>query len=223
MQWSRFRTRWLIVLSFTMLAVVGGCSSENQQGRGVELTWLVRSNPDLIEWEHRVIEEFEAEHPNIQVRLQVIPQGEIDQKLQTMIAGGNVPDVWSPNWADSGFGTYYGLGALKNLSPLIEQDPDIIDGIDDSLIDIYTMDDGVYGLPILSMGSFVYYNKDLFDEAGLEYPPTDWDDKSWDWDKMIEYGQAITDKSKSPTERVYGVLNNNTPNKNAWLFGGDFF
>ncbi|WP_054707971.1 sugar ABC transporter substrate-binding protein [Bacillus sp. JCM 19041] len=213
----------LIPVSATML-LLSGCSDDQEASTdGVELTWLVRSDPNLIEWEHRVIEEFEKENPGIRVRLQTIPQREIDQKLQTMIAGGNVPDVWSPNWADSGFGSYYTMGALKNLTPYLEQDPEVIDGIDETLLAIYDMEDGTYGIPILSMGSFLYYNRDLFDEAGVETPPTDWEDKSWDWDAMVEAAEAITQNDLSPTERIYGILNDNSPNKDAWMFGGDLF
>ncbi|PAE80967.1 hypothetical protein CHH77_15415 [Shouchella clausii] len=206
------------------LLATGSCANEEAVTTNeVELTWLVRSDPNLIEWEHRVIEEFEKEHPGIKVRLQTIPQGEIDQKLQTMIAGGNVPDVWSPNWADSGFGGYHKLGALKDLTPYIEQDPEVVEGIDETLLEIYRTEEGTFGLPILSMGSFLYYNRDLFDEAGIEPPPTDWEDKSWDWDAMIEAAKAITENDLPPTQRVYGILNDNSPNRDAWMFGGDLF
>lgn len=211
-----------IVASVSLLA---SCADEESAGANGEvvLTWLVRSDPNLIEWEHRVIDAFEEENPGIRVQLQTIPQGEIDQKLQTMIAGGNVPDVWSPNWADSGFGSYYAMGALKDLSPFLEEEPDVLDGIDETLTDVYEMEDGVYGIPILSMGSFLYYNRDLFDEAGVPYPPTDWNDESWDYDAMIDAAQAITQNDLPPTQRVYGVLDEDSPNKNAWAFGGDFF
>ncbi|NGP45290.1 sugar ABC transporter substrate-binding protein [Bacillaceae bacterium SIJ1] len=213
----------MIVLFF-----LAGCRSESageEGGNGdqVEITWLVRSNPALVEWYDRVVDEFQKEHPSIQVELQIIPQTEIDQKLMTMIAGGNVPDVWSPNWADSGFSAYHALGALMDLSPFLEQDPDVVDGIDESLVEIYATDEGVFGVPFLQMGSFVYYNKALFEEAGLPDLPTDWDDKSWDWDKMVEYGKAITDADGNPTQRVYGVMNDNYASKDAWMFGGDFF
>ncbi len=108
----------LLIPIVTSVSLLASCSDEQTSGGGdVVLTWLVRSDPNLIEWEHRVIEAFEDENPGIRVQLQTIPQGEIDQKLQTMIAGGNVPDVWSPNWADSGFGSYYAMGALKDLTP----------------------------------------------------------------------------------------------------------
>lgn len=213
----------LIPVSATLFFISGCADDQETSTDGVELTWLVRSDPNLIEWEHRVIEEFEKENPGIRVRLQTIPQREIDQKLQTMIAGGNVPDVWSPNWADSGFGSYYTMGALKDLTPYLEKDPGVIDGIDETLLDIYEMEDGTYGLPILSMGSFLYYNRDLFDDAGVETPTTDWEDKSWNWDAMVEAATAITQNDLSPTERIYGILNDNSPNKDAWMFGGDLF
>ncbi len=40
---------------------------------------------------------------------------------------------------------------------------------------------------------------------------------------MIEAAQAITQNDLPPTQRVYGVLDEDSPNKNAWAFGGDFF
>ncbi|MBM0066570.1 ABC transporter substrate-binding protein [Alkalicoccobacillus gibsonii] len=221
---KKFKKRILLASTLTVCSLFVACSSEETTQTGdTQITWLVRSDPNLLEWERLVIDEFEKENPGIRVRLQIIPQGEIDQKLQTMIAGGNVPDVWSPNWADSGFGSYYALGALKDLTPYLEQDPHVTDGIDETLLDIYKNEEGTFGLPALSMGSALYYNKDLFDEAGLEYPPTDWEDKSWDWDTMIETAQAITNNDLPPTQRIYGLLNENTPNKDSWYFGGDFF
>src|SRR5699024_5777577 len=174
---------------------------------------LVRSDPVVKPWTEKMVKEFEEENPNIKVKLQDIPQDQIDQKLQTMIAGGNVPDVWSANWADSGFATYNGLGALLDLTEYIEKDPDSVKGIDEKLLDIYTIDGKTYGVPILAMGSYIFYNKDLFDEAGIDYLPTDWDDKSWNYDKMIEIAKKLTKDVGDINNQVFGLLNTNHGNR----------
>ena len=220
------RIYMLLILAFILaisaaLAGCGGSSSTGSKGK-TEITWLVRTDPDMIEWEKETIKNFEKEHPNIKVKLETIPQAEIDQRLSTMIAGGNVPDVWSSNWADSGFATYRQMGALLDLTPYIENDAQQLKGIPENLMDIYKIDGKFYGVPMLSIGSFVFYNKDLFDEAGLEYPPTDWNDHSWDWDKAIEYGQKLTKDTGKSSEKVYGLYNGDSANKKVvelwWRF-----
>ncbi|GIN70852.1 sugar ABC transporter substrate-binding protein [Bacillus sp. J14TS2] len=215
-----------VCLIFVSVFGLAACSSTGNEKAGkkkVELTWLVRSDPVLKAWEEKMVKDFEAENPDIKIKLQEIPQEQIDQKLQTMIAGGNVPDVWSSNWADSGFATYQELGALLDLSPYLEKDPDAVEGIDEKLIDIYTIDGKKYGVPILAMGSYIFYNKELFDEAGLDYPPTDWDDESWNYDTMVDYAKKLTKNIGDKNNQVFGLLNTNHGNRDAWLWGGDLF
>ena len=115
------------------------------------------------------------------------------------------------------------MGALLDLTPYIENDAQQLKGIPENLMDIYKIDGKFYGVPMLSIGSFLFYNKDLFDEAGLEYPPTDWNDHSWDWDKAIEYAQKLTKDTGKSSEKVYGLYNGDSANKKSWNFGGDFF
>src|SRR5699024_9680853 len=55
----------------------------------------------------------------------------------------------------------------------------------------YTWEDATYGVPDRSGAMVLYYNKDLFDEAGVEYPTAE-----WDWDTFLEAAQALTDPSK---------------------------
>jgi multiple sugar transport system substrate-binding protein len=60
----------------------------------------------------------------------------------------------------------------------------------------------------------------LFDEAGLEYPPTDWEDKSWTWDRMLELGKQLTKGYEDPTTAQYGwVQNRQNIEGPAMIFG----
>ena len=216
----------MMIFILAITAALSGCEGSKSSGgkdSKVEITWLVRTDPNMIEWEEETIKKFEELHPNIKVKLETIPQSEIDQRLSTRIASNDMPDVWSSNWANSGFATYRGMDALLDLTPYFENDAQQLSGIPEKLMDIYKIDGKIYGVPMLSIGSFLFYNKDLFDEEGLEYPPTDWNDTSWNWDKAIEYAQKLTKDNEKSSDKVYGFLYDETANKKAWGFGGDFF
>ena len=78
------------------------------------------------------------------------------------------------------------------------------------------------GLPILTTGSFVFYNKDWFDAAGVEYPPTNWDDTSWNWDAFLEKCKALT--SGEGAEKKFGCNLGFWPNDAyAWMCGKDIY
>jgi multiple sugar transport system substrate-binding protein len=225
----------LITLASLMAAstLLYGCSNSQPAAGGgdkpasskekVELTWLVRTDPNMIDWEKDVISGFQKANSNITIKLEQIPQAEIDQRLTTMISSGKVPDVWSANWANSGFATYNKMGALLDLTPYVKTDADKIATINKDIMNIYNINGKILGIPMLAIGSYMFYNKDLFDKAGVPYPPTSWDDKSWTYDKMLDTAKKLTHDVGNADKQVFGILNSMSPNLQAWGFGGDFF
>jgi multiple sugar transport system substrate-binding protein len=213
----------LSVLSACSKKTAGGTADGGTSGGNVEITWLVRTDPNMIDWEKDMIKGFEEANKNIKVKLTQIPQAEIDQRLTTMISSGKVPDVWSPNWANSGFASYMKMGALLDLSSFVDTDSGELSTINQRIMDIYKMDGKTYGIPMLAIGSFLFYNKELFDQANVPYPPTDWNDQSWDYNKMLELAKKLTHDVGDAGKQVFGVLDSMSPNLQSWGFGGDFF
>jgi multiple sugar transport system substrate-binding protein len=65
----------------------------------------------------------------------------------------------------------------------------------------FTYEKGLYALP-KDIGSLViFYNKDLFDKAGVPYP-----DKTWTWDTLIENGRRLTKTDSSGRPSQFGFL-----------------
>ena len=62
----------------------------------------------------------------------------------------------------------------------------------------------VYGLDICNVGPVIFYNKDLFEEAGVEPMPTEWD-KRWTWDEFVENMKKLTKVSDDGTTTQYGT------------------
>jgi len=190
----------------------------------VEVIWYVRTNDSEQPWEQNVvIPDFEAKNPNIKINLTIVTWDDFDTKMQTMLAAGTPPDVWS-HWGPSGFADYVIRGLAADLTPFIEKDNyDLSDYIPE-VLKIYTLGGKVYGLPMLTTGSFIFYNKDLFDAAGVAYPPTNWDDTSWTWDKFVEMCGKLTKITDDPASTTFGCNLGFWPNDQyAWVWGQDLY
>ena len=145
-----------------------------------------------------LIAQFETEHPNIKVEIELPPGDQYWDKLQTEFAGGNAPDITvnQMDWVIPGASR----GMFVDLNPLMAED-----GIsqDDYF---YPMDlewgyeGGMYGAILYAGGQANYVNKDLVEAAGLDFPAAD-----WTWDDMLEYAKAMT----NPDENQWGI--NMTP------------
>ena len=128
---------------------------------------------------------FEKEHPDIKVDIQVVPWGNYWDKLQTAVAGGEAYDVFWMNGPN--FPVYASKGVLLDLQDQVAADSVDMSVYPQSLIDLYTFDGDVYGLPKDFDTIALYYNKDLFDAAGLAYPTGD-----WTWDDLKSAAQTLT-------------------------------
>ncbi len=189
-----------------------------------EVSWYVRPNEVEQKWENEVaIPNFEAKNPNIKIDLVVVPWADFDTKMQTMIAAGLPPAIWSYG-GPSSFQDYVKRGLVADLTPLIERDKFDLSDFEPAALDIYKVDNKVMGLPVWTTGSFIFYNKDLFDAAGVKYPPTNWDDTSWTYDAFLEKCKALTKNIDDPAKAVFGCNMGFWPNDQyAWMFGQDFY
>lgn len=133
-----------------------------------------------------VIEAFQNANPGVTIELENIGVSkDYYTKLQTTIAGGTPPDVFYPATHIA-----YALaskGAILPVSDLAERDGIDLSQYDPAILDMYTLDGEVYCLPIDSASLVVFYNKDLFDAAGVAYPT-----EGWTWDDFLTTAQALT-------------------------------
>jgi len=176
-----------------------------------ELVWMVRNSPVENDWETRIVRPaFQKAQPDICLQILSINQDDIAVKRQAMISSGQPLHVWSPNWGGNGFASDRAQGLLEDLTPLIEQDKFDTSVFIPSVLKIYEVEGKIYGLPFLTTGSYVYYNQGLLKEAGLEAPPTNWDDKSWTWDKMISMAKKLTKNTNNINKAQFGL-------QTAWI------
>jgi multiple sugar transport system substrate-binding protein len=149
--------------------------------------------PDQIQPQQALIDKFNATHDDIEVELMIVPHEEAHERITSMIAGGNAPEIIGA----VGFATIGILsdsGAIEDLTPYIS-DLDFDPGIFYPDVQRLMGDFFAEGLPAMPFGiypSMVFYNIDAFDAAGLDYPPHSYDDQTLTFEKVREYGRLLT-------------------------------
>ena len=147
------------------------------------------TDPDQITQQNALAERFNSTHDNIEIEFLIVPHAEAGTRLLAMIAGGNAPQLVGPNGIST-IAQYFDSWA--DVDPFIKAE-----NFDDS--DFYgpAVELNKYptintGLPLGLYPSFLLYNIDMFDAAGLDYPPSDFSDTSWNMDKVREVGMKLT-------------------------------
>lgn len=113
-----------------------------------------------------IIQAFQKANPNITVEVTTLPYKDYATALQTDLAAGTQADAFDIEYAN--VRSYVNNGALAPF-----------DGVDgskyrQSLLESYRSDGKQYALPSSFSDVVLYYNKDLFDAAGVSYPTADW-------------------------------------------------
>ncbi len=128
-----------------------------------------------------IVEAFEAENPNITVEVTTLPYGDYGTALQTDLAAGTESDVFDIEY--SNYAQYQANGVL---APIEVANAGAYKA---SLLEAYATDGVQYALPSSFSDVVLYFNKELFDANGLDYPTQDW---TWADEKAA--AEAITDQ-----------------------------
>lgn len=165
--------------------VEAAAEEEQAPAEAVELTFSVWGDPEELKILQELADSFHEENPNVTITVNVSDWDTYWDKLQTTLAAGTPPDIFAmdaPLYPD-----YQSRDVLLNLQTYIDRDNFDLSDYYDASLTCYETADGYYGLPRDIQPSVMYYNKDMFDEAGVPYP-----DESWTWDDMIEAGKKLT-------------------------------
>jgi multiple sugar transport system substrate-binding protein len=144
------------------------------------------------------LQNFEKLHPNIKVTWAPIT-GDYPTKMRANVASNTVPDVFylTPDMSDE----YISGGKLLNLSPYMAHDNVKASDFYSALINPFVCTSGqVYGLPKDWNSLGVFYNKQMFQAAGLPAPSAD-----WTWSDMQKDAQALTKNPGTPNSQ-YGIV-----------------
>src|SRR5690606_37261421 len=177
----RVRTRAIAVVSaLGLTAVLGGCGGDGSSD--VTLKLVAADYGDSAATSSRkywadLVEEFEAGHPGVKVDVSVYSWNDVDRKVKGMVDAGDPPDL-----AQIGaYADYAKKDLLYKAGPLLSI-PVQADFVP-QLADAGEIPAGQFGLPFASSTRVLFYNKDLFDEAGITPPKT--------WEELADNAEAL--------------------------------
>ncbi|OPA75744.1 ABC transporter substrate-binding protein [Paenibacillus selenitireducens] len=203
--------KWAILLALTMMTTVVlsacGTKSETKEENGssasgnkevVELKFTawgdVSSNPA----EAKLAEEFNKTHDNIKVKFEPVPGDGYGTKLTTSLAAGQAPDVFLIGEGD--FYKYVDKGVVEPLDDHLAKDSAFkTDIFQQDLLNMGRIHDKLYYLPKDFNPLSLWYNKSMFDEAGIPYPSND-----WTWDDLTATAKKLTAKDASGKYTKFG-------------------
>ena len=151
--------------------------AEETSEEEVKLVFLrVGTEPEKKAYWEKMADGFMEENPNIEIEYQEAPAGDdFETKLNTGFASGTAPDII--NFTLASMGTRVPLGQYAPLDEYMEG----WDGKEDfmeSALSLGNINGTQYGIPVIADPRILIYNKEMFEEAGLdpESPPTTWDE-----------------------------------------------
>lgn len=196
-----------------------GTSSSGSKSKKAELT-LVWSKGEASDAQlEDVLKEFYKTNPDITVkRIEVLGNGWADyfNKIQTMIAGGNPPDVIRV--AIEGIQMFAKQDLLLPMDEYMKAMPTDLENYDDlhpKLQAPFVIDGHTYGFVWDWNNVVMHFNTDLLKEAGLEVPARDWTK-----DDFLSYAQKLTYEKDG--KKVYGfAIPSYYFGASAWLFNNE--
>ncbi len=191
-------------------------------GKPVEIRWYIGlgtgDDPALEAPQQKVVDAFNASHPNIHLTKEVVLYANAYETLATQVTSGNPPDIVGPVGV-SGAEGFHGL--WLDLAPYIEKENYDMSDFDKSAVDFYKVGgEGQVGIPYAIYPSMLFYQKSMFDEAGLNYPPKkvgekykwpDGTEEEWNYDTLRKIAMKLTVDEKGKTADQPGF----DPNKVA--------
>lgn len=173
-------------------------ASQEDQAEKVTIQYMSWAANDEMKNQEGAIKDFMDKNPNIEVQSQFIKYEEYGSKLNTLIAANSAPDVF---YLEEFLVTDWGeKGVAIDLKPMLDKE-----GIkpEDKYVTgaYYTSQGKVWGISNGVTTELLYFNKDLFKKAGVDFPSQD-PSHPWTWQQYVDAAKKLTvdSKGKHPGE-----------------------
>ena len=154
---------------------------------GGTLSFMAFGDPEELMAYRELIDAFQVAEPSVTVEfIETSDRDDLIARLSTAFAGGAPPDLFLMNYRF--YGQFAVKGVLESLQPYLDSsDVFRADEFYAQAMEAFQVDGEQICMPQNISSLVVYYNKDLFDEAGLSYP-----EEGWTWADFLRMAKALT-------------------------------
>lgn len=184
-------------------AMLAGCGNDSGSGSTggsdkVKTVTMYTWGGDKDNETYRMrLDAFEEQNPNIKVELTTVPT-DYETKIQTMMAGGTAPDIIQ--MAETVY-TFGNKNQVVDLTSYIEKEGYTLSDRFGAGANLYNIEGKQFALPDRGGNMINFYNKDMFDAAGVEYPTGD-----WTWQDYLEACEKLTIKDENGKTTQYATV-----------------
>ncbi len=166
----------------------GADAGAEESGDAVTIDWwhIQNNDPAKANWQS-MADEYMAMNPNVTIDITVMENEAYKAALQTNLQSGDVPDLFQ-SWGGGGLRQQVDAGLVRDITDMAG---DINAQFSPSAAEVHQVDGKQYGIAYNASVTGLWYNKDLFAEAGLEAPADT-------WDGFLEQVQTLEDAGITP-------------------------
>ncbi len=187
----------VLVLAMTFQLTACGSNSEGKEVASADSNKAEEQGEDIVEltfmhWEgvdsqaeyEEIFAQYYETHPNVRIKQLPVDGSNYLTKLTSMAASGDLPDLFQMSEAYQIYWNEEGAYAKMDDDWYAE---------DEKKLDYctYSYDGEFVAYQFSTENEALFYNKDYFDEKGIEYPPSKVED-AWSWDKFVEVAKTLT-------------------------------
>lgn len=188
-----FRRALVAIAAAALVVPLAACGSSSAGNSDVvEIDFFHRwPNEPKNTYFSELVEEFEAENPDIKVNVESVLNDSYKDKVKVVAGSSNAPDVMF-SWSGTFVEDLVDSGSVMDLTDWLTENPDIRDRYYASQLKPFQVDGEQYGLPVGMHAKLFFYNKDIFAEQGLEVPTT--------YAELLDALKSLKDAGITPLE-----------------------
>lgn len=204
----------ILMSLIVMIGVLSGCSSSSGGSDGVTtLTFWNGFTGSDEAYVTEMVDKYNESQGNYFIEMEIMPWDSLHQKLTVALPSGEGPDLMA---FDSTYvSTYAQGGFLLDVSNMYDSEIDASQ-FSDELRNTVMYEGTEYGVPFNLATLSLYYNKDMFDTAGIEYPTDD-----WTWENLIPAAKKLSETEDNGSNQYgFGIASKETiPNWPVLMWG----
>lgn len=179
----------LLMSGMVLTGVFAGVNTAQADTKTEITLWHYFSTEGSQQRFQEYVDEFNAQSDKTEVKVTVLPFADFKKQLTVGAAASSLPDLAMIDNCDTV--SYAAMGILEDITDKVEN-WESYQNYFPEILNTCKYEDKVYGMPLQSNNLEIIYNKDIFDELGVEYPTND-----WTFDDLKELAEkTTTDKYK---------------------------